>query len=76
MPEISVFAQRLREAEVEDVRRPVTVHEDIRRLEVAVQDAALVCVVDRARDGDRESDASAQREAAAIAVPVDGLAID
>jgi hypothetical protein len=39
-----------RRAEVEELHAPVALHEHVRRLEVAVDDAPLVEVVERVRD--------------------------
>ena len=51
--EIAVAFDALGQAEVGDVRRAVGVEQDVAGLEVAVQDAALVGVVDGASDGDQ-----------------------
>ena len=48
---LAVVVQPLGQAEVGDVRLVVLVDEDVRRLQIAVQDAVLVGVVDGAGDG-------------------------
>src|SRR5262249_28126190 len=46
-----ILFEPLGQPEVSDVRLPVGVEQDVRRLQVAMQDAALMRVVDGPRDG-------------------------
>src|SRR5262249_35034855 len=67
----------LREAEVRDLRMAVVVEQDVRGLQVAVDDALAVRVVDRAADlHDDVEDALAAELLAALAEDVEGVALD
>ena len=69
-------AERLRDSEVDHRRRGTAVaiaHEDVRRLEIAVQDALLVRGLDRVADGREQIDARRQVERAFVAIARDRL---
>jgi hypothetical protein len=73
-----LLARRLGDAEVNHLRHGhalVQRHEHVRRLEVAVDDALGVGVLDGAADLDEQLEAVARRQAVAVAVVGDGHAV-
>jgi hypothetical protein len=56
----AVLLHQLREAKVGQVRLAVGVEQDVARLDVAMEDAVLMGVIDGAGDGGDECDASDQ----------------
>src|SRR5690606_39600044 len=70
------FVEEPRDPEVEEFRLAVGGDEDVRRLEVAVDDEAAVRVLDGAADADEEAEPLVDAEAMAVAPRVDPLAVD
>jgi hypothetical protein len=68
--------EQLGDAEVEELRRPVGGDEDVRRLDVAVDDEVTVRVRDAAADGEEQFEPRRGREVARGAVVVDAHALD
>jgi hypothetical protein len=68
--------EELRDPEVEELRRPVRIHQDVSRLQVAVDDEILVRVVDRFADGAEHLEPLSRRDLQSIAVLRDGPAVD
>jgi len=76
LPRAGPLVQELREPEVEELRVPRRRHDDVRRLEVAMDDAAAVSVRERAREGRREAQDLLEGEALVGEVAVERLAVD
>ncbi len=71
-----VGLQQLGDAEVEQLHLPLGGDDDVRRLEIAVDDEVLVRVLHRSPDGERELQALAHVEPLAVAVRVDRQPLD
>ena len=71
-----VVAEQLGDAEIEQLHLAVAVHEDVRRLQVAVDDQVGVGVRDRRLDVQEEADACLDAEPLVVAVAIDVLAVD
>jgi len=71
-----VFFKELRDAEVEKFHLPVGRDEDVRWLDVAVDDQVGVRLGDRRADVEEETQACVHGEAPGVAKAVDGLAVD
>jgi len=68
--------EQLGDAEVEQVRPPLPVHQDVGGFEVAVQHQALVGVLHRLADRHEELEAAGEVESASLAPGVDRRAVD
>jgi hypothetical protein len=69
-------AEQLGDAEVEQLHLPLGGHEDVARLEIAVEDEVAVGVRDRVEHVENEADAGADVEPALVAPAVDRHAVD
>ena len=70
------LVEELRDAEVEQLGHAVGRDEDVRRLDVAVDDEVAVGVGDGLGDGAKQPQPLAEAEAALVAILRDGLAVD
>src|ERR1700735_5480713 len=68
--------EQLGYAEIEQLRVPFIGDEDIRRFDIAVYDQIAVRIVNRRADRDEQLEAFAYEQRAAVAIRVDGFAID
>jgi hypothetical protein len=55
----TVLIERFGQTEICDVRLTLQIHEDVRRLQITMQDAALMSVMNRAANFDEQPDALA-----------------
>ena len=72
----SAAREQLRDAEVEQLRAAVGRHEDVRRLEIAVDDEVLVGVAHRVADLRHELEPAGDRELVLVAVAGERHALD
>src|SRR4030095_14572568 len=72
----AAFLDQLGNAEVEQVYLALRIDEDVRRLQVAMDDQARVRIRERTRDLRDERDACAHIESVLAAIHIDRLALD
>src|SRR6202041_3752170 len=72
----AVLGEKLRNAEIEQLHSPFAGDEDIRRLQVAMNDEMAVCVADRSQHALEQRDSGLEAEVKTIAVRVDRLSLD
>ncbi len=73
---LRIDVEQLRDAEVEQLRRPVARDQNIAGLQIAVNDQVLVRVLHGAADADEQPEPSLDREVVDVAIPVDRQAVD
>src|SRR5688572_30319125 len=70
------FCKKFSDAEIQQLHLAFAIHQDIGRLEIAMHDQVLVCMINGCQDLEEEVQALANAEAVSVTILGDGTAVD